>query len=131
MIRIKAPRRHASYSAAMKTPNLLAADAAATLVLTDGAPADAASIVSRAVLTSPEARVTLFSFAAGQELTTHTNARRALIQVLSGTGEFFYNGAWQRLAAGTLLHLPPNHPHAVRAPEPFTMLLTLCAEPRA
>jgi quercetin dioxygenase-like cupin family protein len=106
----------------------IAADAAATVSLAADAPAPA-SIVSRAVLTTPEVRVTFFSFAAGQELTTHTNARRALVQILSGVCEFFYADAWHRLEAGTLLHLPPNHPHAVRAPEPFTMLLTLCAAP--
>lgn len=94
-------------------------------------PAETASITSRSVLTTPEARATLFSFATGQELTMHTNARRALVQVLSGEGEFFFAGEWHRLVAGTLLHLPPHHPHAVRAPAPFTMLLTLCGEPAA
>lgn len=115
----------------MSTPTVIPADAAEALSLLDAADAAPASIVSRAILTTPETRVTLFSFAAGQELTSHTNARRALVQVLSGSGEFLYAGTWHTLAAGTLLHLPPNHPHAVRANEPFTMLLTLCAEPRA
>lgn len=115
----------------MSQNTLIAADAAATLDLAEaGAPAPA-SIVSRALLLTPEARVTLFHFAAGQELTSHTNRRRALIQILSGNCDFFFNDAWHRLAAGTFLHLPPNHPHAVRAPEPFSMLLTLCSEPAA
>ncbi len=91
-------------------------------------PAAPESTVSRSILREDNARVTLFSFAAGQELTPHTNRRRALVQILSGRCDFFYNDTWQRLEAGTLLHLPPDHPHAVRAPEPFTMMLTLCAE---
>lgn len=112
----------------MSQTTLVAADAAGAVVLADNTAPAPASIVSRALLQTAEARVTLFSFAAGQELTSHTNRRRALIQVLQGRCDFFFNDAWHRLEAGTFLHLPPNHPHAVRAPEPFSMLLTLCAE---
>ncbi len=112
----------------MSQTTLIPAEQARAVTLLENTSAAPASIVSLAVLQAPDARVTLFSFAAGQELTSHTNRRRALIQVLQGTGEFFFNDTWQRLEAGSLLHLPPNHPHAVRAPEPFSMLLTLCAD---
>jgi len=112
----------------MSPDSLIAPDAAEAVALVGSTPASAASIVSRTVLKTADARITLFSFAAGQELTSHTNRRRALVQVLEGACDFFYNDAWHRLEAGTLLHLPPNHPHAVRAPAPFTMLLTLCDE---
>ena len=128
-MRIKAGAGDPSDDGRMNT--ILDPDEAAALEAMEATPAAPATILSRAVLTTREARVTFFSFAAGQELTTHTNARRALVQVLSGAGEFFYGGEWHRLAAGALLHLPPHHPHAVRAPEPFTMLLTLCGEPMA
>ena len=54
------------------------------------------------------------------------------MQVLAGACDFFFAGQWQRLEAGTLLHLPPAHPHAVRAGAgAFTMLLTLGTEPAA
>jgi quercetin dioxygenase-like cupin family protein len=109
-----------------QSTTLVDAGTAQAVALRDDAPPAAASIVSRALLQTPEARVTWFSFAAGQELTAHTNSRRALIQVLTGACDFFFNDAWHRLEAGAWLHLPPNHPHAVRAPEPFTMTLTLC-----
>lgn len=113
----------------MSQTTIISADTAGAIALkADAAPAPA-SIISRSLLQTPEARVTLFSFAPGQELTSHTNRRRALVQVIEGACDFFYNDAWHRLEAGTLLHLPPNHPHAVRAPEAFTMLLTLCADP--
>lgn len=115
----------------MNQTTLIAADVAAAIPLLDANSAAPASILSRAVLQTPEARVTLFDFAPGQELTTHTNRRRALIQILRGRGDFFFNDAWHALDAGSFLHLPPNHPHAVRASEPFSMLLTLCAEPAA
>lgn len=112
----------------MSTTALLSPERADLIVLDSGTVPPAASIVSRSLLQTNDVRVTLFSFAAGQELTTHTNRRRALIQVLGGSGEFFFNDRWEQLSAGSLLHLPPNHPHAVRAKEPFTMLLTLSSE---
>ena len=82
-------------------------------------------IVSRTLLNTANARVVLFGFAAGQELTEHTSTRRALIQILSGQCEFSLAGQSHLLRAGDLLHLPPNLPHAVKATEPFSMLLTL------
>jgi quercetin dioxygenase-like cupin family protein len=82
-------------------------------------------IVSRAVFRSASSRVVLFGFAAGQELSEHTSTQHALIQILSGECDFALAGAWQRLKAGDLLYMPPNLPHAVRAPQQFSMLLTL------
>lgn len=94
------------------------------------APVSAAGIVSRTLLQTPELRVVLFAFADGQELTSHTSRRRAVVQVLEGACDFFFAGAWHRLERGAVLHLPPAHPHAVRAAAgAFTMLLTLAAEP--
>ncbi|HEY0966125.1 MAG TPA: cupin domain-containing protein [Opitutaceae bacterium] len=116
----------------MTLRTLLPATEAQVLDLATAAQASEAGIVSRTVLQTPEVRVILFAFAEGQELTGHRSARRAIIQVLGGNCEFQFNGSWQTLAAGTLLHLPPDHPHAVRAAHgPFTMLLTLTAEPVA
>lgn len=113
----------------MSLKTLIAPDDAAALPLAEAAQGTPAGIVSRTVLQTPEARVVLFTFAAGQELTSHTSPRRALVQILAGACEFFFAGRWQRLAAGTFLHLPPHHPHAVRANDgPFSMLLTLAAE---
>lgn len=85
-------------------------------------------IVSRAVLTTPALRLTLFHFAAGQELSEHTSKARALVQVLTGTCEFTVGPAKHTLKPGDLLHLPPGAPHAVNAPEAFSMLLTQVTE---
>jgi len=113
----------------MSPRTLLAADTAATLELAPSVQTSPAGIVSRTVLQTPELRVVLFAFAEGQELTGHSSKRRALVQILQGECEFQFNGAWSRLPAGTLLHMPPDHPHAVRASAgPFSMLLTLGAE---
>ena len=115
---------------AMSQATLLSSDKAESLVLAEAATVSSSGIVSRTLVQTPEVRVVLFAFDAGQELTSHTSKRRALVQVLSGGCDFFFAGAWQRLEAGALLHMPPSHPHAVRAGNaPFTMLLTLAAEP--
>ena len=82
-------------------------------------------IVSRTLLRTPTTRVVLFGFAEGQELSEHTSTSQALIQVLSGSCEFTLDGKPHTLKAGDLLHMPPNLPHAVKATEKFSMLLTL------
>ncbi len=113
----------------MSHTTLLPTNEAATIALAGAAEISAAGIVSRTLVQSAELRVVLFSFDHGQELTTHTSKRRALVQVLSGACDFFFNGAWTRLEAGALLHMPPEHVHAVKASHgAFTMLLTLGAD---
>lgn len=114
----------------MTQRTLLPTDEAQALKLAEVAQVSASGIVSRTLLQSPEVRVVLFTFADGQELTAHSNRRRALVQILDGACDFFFAGKWQRLAAGMFLHLPPNHPHGVRATAgPCSMLLTLGVEP--
>src|SRR5688572_25802640 len=90
-------------------------------------------IVSRVLLQTPAARVVLFGFAAGQELTEHTSTSNALIQILSGACEFSLKGQPRPMRAGDALYMPPNLPHAVKATEQFSMLLTLfrASEPAA
>jgi quercetin dioxygenase-like cupin family protein len=87
-----------------------------------------AGIVSRALHDQGGVRVTLFSFAAGQQLTEHAAPARALVQVLSGSCEFSLAGKKTPLRAGDLLHMPPGLPHAVLATEAFSMLLTTIRE---
>lgn len=82
-------------------------------------------IVSRTLLRTAAARVVLFGFAEGQELTEHTSTQHALVQVLSGECEFSLGGKPHNLKPGDFLHMPPNVPHAVKATKQFSMLLTL------
>jgi len=82
-------------------------------------------IVSRTMLKTANGRVVLFGFAQGQELTEHTSPHHATIQILSGGCEFSLGGQPHALKAGDFLYMPPHLPHAVRATEAFSMLLTL------
>ena len=82
-------------------------------------------IVSRTLLRTGNARVVLFGFAAGQELTEHTSTQHALIEILTGECEFYLAGKPHPMKTGDLLYLPPNLAHAVQATKQFSMLLTL------
>jgi quercetin dioxygenase-like cupin family protein len=82
-------------------------------------------IVSRTLLKVPTARVVLFGFAEGQELTEHTSTQHALVQILTGECEFSLSGKPHNLKAGDFLYMPPNAPHGVKATQQFSMLLTL------
>lgn len=108
---------------------VLSPDSAGVCPLLAPDPTPDHGIVSRAILTASGTRVTLFRFAAGQELSEHTTPARALIQVLAGACEFSLPGETVRLGAGDLLHLPPGLPHAVRATAELTMLITQVAPP--
>ena len=82
-------------------------------------------IVSRTLLRTPMARVVLFGFAEGQELTEHTSTQHALVEILSGECEFSLAGKPHQLKAGSFINMPPNLPHAVKATKQCSMLLTL------
>jgi quercetin dioxygenase-like cupin family protein len=88
-------------------------------------------IVSRALVRTEGSRVVLFGFAKGQELTEHTSTQEALVQILSGECEFMLDGRAHQLKAGDLVFMPPHLPHAVRATQQFSMLLTLSKPARA
>ena len=118
--------------ALMKKPAaLLDPDEAGVCPLLAPAPNVTHGIVSQAVLTAPGLRLTLFHFAAGQELSEHTTPARALVQVLSGSCDFTVPGGVRRLLAGDLLHMPPGLPHAVRAVDDLSLLLTQASPPPA
>lgn len=114
----------------VSTPALLEADAAGVCPLQVPTPTVSHGIVSQAVLTAPGLRVTLFNFAAGQELSEHTSTARVLVQVMAGSCDFSFGGRTRLLKAGDLLHLPPKLPHAVRAVEELTLLITQAMPPK-
>ncbi len=100
-------------------------ETAETITLAALATPSAAGITSRTLLKPGGGKVVLFAFDAGQELTEHTNPNHALIQVLSGSVQVTLAGNPETLRPGSLLHMPPQLPHALRAEEPAVFLLTL------
>jgi quercetin dioxygenase-like cupin family protein len=109
----------------MKERPLIAAGCEKILSLPAETQYTANGIVSRTLLSTANSRTVLFGFAEGQELTEHTSTQHALVQILSGACEFSLAGVPRGLKTGDLLYMPPNLPHAVKATEQFSMLLTL------
>lgn len=109
----------------MNDKPLIASESPKILSLTEETQFVPNGIVSRTLLNAANARTVLFGFAEGQELTEHTSTQHALIHILSGECEFSLAGKPHILQAGTLLYLPPNLPHAIKATKQFSMLLML------
>jgi quercetin dioxygenase-like cupin family protein len=122
---VKAKRGRLGYLYRMTEQPLIELNQEKILALGQETQFAANGIVSRTLLRAPTARLVLFGFAEGQELTEHTSTQHALIQILSGECEFSLSGKLHQLKAGDLLYMPPNAPHAVKATKQFSMLLTL------
>lgn len=113
----------------MKERPLVASTETRLLNLTEETQFAPQGIVSRTVLNTGQARVVLFGFSEGQELSEHTATQHALVQVLTGECEFSLEGTWHHLKPGSWLHMPPGVRHGVRATVAFSMLLTLVKPP--
>jgi quercetin dioxygenase-like cupin family protein len=88
----------------------------------------AAAVVSRTILKKPAGTVTAFAFDKGEGLSEHTAAFDALVVMIEGDAEITIAGLPHRLAAGQLLRLPANRPHALKALTRFKMLLVMIRE---
>ena len=83
------------------------------------------SILSRTVHSDEAANVTLFGFAAGQELTEHTAAFPALLHFLEGEFTLRLGGDEMQAGLGAWVYMPPHLPHSVRAETAGSLLLVL------
>ncbi len=83
------------------------------------------SVVSREILKKTTGRVTLFAFDADEGLSEHTSPYDALAQILEGEAEITIAGKPNRVNAGELILMPANQPHALKALQPFKMILTM------
>lgn len=88
------------------------------------------AVVSRTLVKKSTGTVTLFAFDEGEGLSEHSTPHDALVQVLEGTANISVGGRPHQVEAGEVLLLPANIPHALRAPVPFKMLLTMIMDPR-
>ena len=83
------------------------------------------SVVSRQITKAEAGNVTLFAFDQGQELSEHTAPFDALVHVLEGVAEIRISGKPYQLQIGDAILMPADEPHAVKALQPFKMLLTM------
>ena len=81
--------------------------------------------LTRVLYRDDQIRVVVFAFDEGQELTDHTAAVPALVQVVSGRIRLDLDGDPVELEPGSWVRMEANLIHAVLALEPSVMLLTL------
>ena len=83
------------------------------------------AVVSKTLVQQPTGTVTLFAFARGQGLSEHSAPFDAMVVVLDGKSEITIAGQPQLVAAGEMIIMPANQPHALAAVEDFKMLLIM------
>jgi quercetin dioxygenase-like cupin family protein len=69
--------------------------------------------------------VTLFAFDAGEGLSEHSTPFEALVLVLEGALTLTIGGTPVEATPGTIVRMPAQVPHAVRAAQPARMLLVM------
>lgn len=86
---------------------------------------------SRVAVDNEVVRVVLFAFDTGEQLTEHTAAMPALVQLIRGTMRFEVAGETHELTAGDCVYLAAHEPHGLTAHEPCLMSLALVRGQRA
>ena len=84
-----------------------------------------ASVVSKEIVNKTSGTVTLFAFDKGQGLSEHKAPFDALVIITDGTAEIIVSEIKHIVKAGEMLLMPANATHALRAIEPFKMILTM------
>lgn len=81
--------------------------------------------LSRTLHADDQIKVVLFAMDAGQELSEHTAAVPAIIEMIAGTAQLTLGSEVIEATPGVWVHMPARLPHAVLARTPVVMLLTL------
>ena len=95
------------------------------LALADQVQVAPGQVVSRTLAQNDAVSITVFAFAAGEEIGTHDSAGDAMVTVIEGKGRFVVDGREYCLSAGETLVMPARKPHSVHAEDAFKMLLTV------
>lgn len=93
--------------------------------------ATAHGIASRVLARTAAGNITLFAFDAGEELSEHTAPFAALVVTLSGALVLTIGGRDVPTIPQSVVLMPANVRHAVRATEPSRMLLIMLREREA
>jgi quercetin dioxygenase-like cupin family protein len=88
----------------------------------------ARGIASRVLARTGAGNVTLFAFDAGEELSEHTAPFDALVLTLSGSFVLTIGSRNVETTPQSVVLMPANIPHAVRATEASRMLLIMLRE---
>jgi quercetin dioxygenase-like cupin family protein len=82
-------------------------------------------ILSRTLYQDEHAKVILFGFAAGQELSAHTAPFKAAIHILEGSATVTLGSRTMDAAAGMWVMMEPKLEHGIKALTPVKALLTM------
>lgn len=83
------------------------------------------SVVSRTLIDKKAGTITLFAFAQGQGLSEHTAPFDAFVYIIDGEAEITIAGKPSTVKTGETLTMPANIPHALKANQPFKMMLVM------
>jgi quercetin dioxygenase-like cupin family protein len=83
------------------------------------------SIVSRTLSDDGQAKLVLFGFAAGQELSEHTASMPALLYFVDGEAHLTLGEDEYPARAGSWVSMAPRLPHSIVAKTQLVMLLVL------
>jgi quercetin dioxygenase-like cupin family protein len=98
------------------------------LALDDLVAPTARGIASRVLARTAAGNITLFAFDTGEELSEHTAPFDALVLTLAGTLTLTIGGRDVNTTPQTMVLMPANVPHAVKATEASRMLLIMLRE---
>ncbi|HPF20017.1 MAG TPA: cupin domain-containing protein [Syntrophomonas sp.] len=83
------------------------------------------AVVSKTLINKSAGTVTLFAFDQGQGLSEHTAPFDAMVYLLDGEAEIIISGHPYIVKQGESIIMPAHHPHALKAVQPFKMMLIM------
>jgi quercetin dioxygenase-like cupin family protein len=83
------------------------------------------AVVSKTIIKKKTGTVTVFAFAKGEGLSTHSAPFDALVQILDGEAKITIAGRNLKVGEGEMVIMPANKPHALKAVKPFKMMLVM------
>lgn len=86
------------------------------------------SIVSRTLQSDNGAKIILFAFDTGQELSEHTASVPAMIQILRGEADIKLGEDTYSVGEGAFASMPASLPHSIMAKTPVVMLLIMLSK---
>ncbi|QDR79166.1 cupin domain-containing protein [Sporomusa termitida] len=82
-------------------------------------------VVSLTLSQNQTLSITLFAFAQGEAISTHSAPGDALVYILDGRADISIGGEKITATAGQVVVMPANIPHGLEAVENFKMLLVV------
>lgn len=86
-------------------------------------------VVSRTLAQGKNLSLTLFAFAKGEEISSHSSSGDAMVYVLDGESKITIGKEEFTVKKGETIVMPAGVPHALLATEKFKMLLVVVFNP--